>query len=144
MKDNIYTLKVSADDETFRIIEIKGSKTLYDLASFIIKSFDFDMDHAFGFYSNIKDVYSSDELYELFTDMDYCEPNDNAQSVKNTEIHSVFQLKKEMAFLFDYGDEWIFLIECKNISDPIAKTRYPRIIEKVGASPEQYLDYDEE
>jgi hypothetical protein len=144
MNNKIYTFKISADNKTFRIIEIKGSKTLYDLASFIIKSFDFDMDHAFGFYNNIKDIYRSDEIYELFADMDDCEPSDRAKSVKNTEIYSAFQLKKKMVFLFDYGDDWIFLIECKNISDPIAQTRYPRVSEKVGKSPEQYPNYDEE
>lgn len=47
MKNKIYTFKISADNKTFRIIEIKGEKSLYDLANFIVKSFDFDMDHAF-------------------------------------------------------------------------------------------------
>lgn len=144
MKNKIYTFKISVDKKTFRVIEIKGGKTLYDLADLILKSIDFEMDHAFGFYDNIKDLYRSDESYELFVDLDYCEPSDNAKSVKKTEVCSVFQLKKKMLFLFDYGDDWIFLIECKDISDPIEKIRYPRIIETVGDSPEQYPDYDEE
>jgi len=144
MKNKIYTFKVSADTKTFRIIEIKGGKTLYDLANFIIKSFDFDMDHAFGFYDYVKDTYSSNEIYELFADMEDCEPSAKAQGVKKTQIYSVFEPKKKMAFLFDYGDEWIFLVECTAISEPIEKTRYPRVIEKAGKSPEQYPDYDEE
>jgi hypothetical protein len=144
MKNKIYTLKISADNKTFRIIEIKGEKTLYDLASFIVKSFNFDMDHAFGFFNNIKDLYNSDEIYELFFDMEDCEPTEKAQGVKKTKIYSVFEPKKKMAFLFDYGDEWIFLIECKGVSDPMEKTRYPRVIEKAGKSPEQYPDYGEE
>lgn len=144
MKNKIYTFKISVDNKIFRIIEIKGEKNLYDLASCIVKSFDFDMDHAFGFYNNIKDLYSSDEIYELFVDMDDCEPNEKAQGVKKTKIYSVFEAKKKMVFLFDYGDEWIFLVECKGISEPLEKTKYPRVIEKVGKSPEQYPDYSEE
>ncbi len=144
MKNNIYTFKISADNKTFRNIEIKGEKSLYDLAEFIIKSFDFDMDHAFGFYNNIQDLYSSDEIYELFADMKHCEPSGKAQGVKKTKIHSVFEVKKKMGFLFDYGDAWIFLVECKGISEPVEKTKYPRIIERVGKSPEQYPDYGED
>lgn len=49
-----------------------------------------------------------------------------------------------MMFLFDYGDEWLFLLECMKISDSIEKIRYPRIIEKVGKEPKQYPDYDDE
>ena len=143
-KNKIYTFKISVDNKIFRIIEIKGEKSLYDLANFIVKSFDFDMDHAFGFYNNIQDLYSSDEIYELFADMDDCDPSENAQGVKKTKIYSVFEPKKKMAFLFDYGDDWIFLVECKSIAEPLEKTRYPRIVEKVGKSPEQYPDYDEE
>jgi hypothetical protein len=144
MKNKIYTFKISVDKKTFRIIEIKGEKSLYELASFILKSFDFDMDHAFGFYNNIKNLYSSDEIYELFADIDDANPSENAQGVRKAKIYSVFELKKKMALLFDYGDEWIFLVECKSIADPLEKTRYPRIVEKVGKSPEQYPDYDEE
>lgn len=143
MKNHIYTFKVSADRKTFRIIEIKGENTLDELANIIVESFDFDMDHAFGFYNNIDDLYSSDEVYELFADIDGCDPTvDNAQGVKKTKIYSVFEPEKKMLFLFDYGDDWIFLIECQSMTEPLEKTRYPRITKKVGKSPEQYPDYD--
>ncbi len=138
MNNKIYTLKISLDKTTFRIIEIRGYFSLYELAETILKSFKFDMDHAFGFYNNIKNIYKSDEIYELFFDIEECNVTEESKSVENTEIHAVFEIKKKMAFLFDYGDEWIFIVECKNISDPIAKTKYPRIIEKLGKAPKQY------
>jgi len=38
----------------YRTIAIPESYSLYDLAEKIIESYDFDFDHAFGFYDNIK------------------------------------------------------------------------------------------
>jgi hypothetical protein len=139
MNKKIYTLKTSLNKKIFRTLEIRGDSTLYKLANAIIKSFNFDMDHAFGFYDNIKKPYHSDETYELFVDMD--ESRKNEKGVKKTILSDVFTKNKKMAFVFDYGDEWIFLVECKDITDPIEKTRYPRVIEKVGQPPAQYPDY---
>ena len=144
MNNKIYTLKISIDKKTYRTIEIRGNKDLYDLAAIIVKSINFDFDHAFGFYNNIKNLFGSNEMYELFTDIPDCEPTEGAKGIYNVNISDVFTIDKKMAFLFDYGDNWIFLIECKNISEPIAKIKYPRTIEKVGKSPEQYPSYDDE
>ena len=38
----------------YRIVAIPGEFTLYELAESITDAFDFDFDHAFGFYDNIK------------------------------------------------------------------------------------------
>ncbi len=140
----IYTFKVSLDKDLYRMIEIKGNKTLFDLAVIILKSYNFNMDHMFGFYNNLKDPYSSDETYELIDDDDDLTMNENAEDLRKTLIEGVFGLKKKMLFLFDYGDEWRFLVECKKVTDPEPKAKYPRIIEKIGKAPEQYPDYDEE
>jgi hypothetical protein len=144
MKSNIITLKVSFDKKIYRLLEIRSNKSLHDLAELIIKSFDFDFDHAFGFYNNIKNHYKSDEIYELFSDLPNCDPHAHAKGVVDIEVGDVFEENKKMLFLFDYGDEWLFLVECKKYSAPTPKARYPRIIEKVGKSPEQYPDYDED
>jgi hypothetical protein len=145
MTQKVMTFKLSADDETHRTIEIHETATLFDLAEIILESLDFDCDHAFGFFSNPENLYESDEVYELFADLPGTDVEPNVGSVKKTKLVDVFQPKKKMAMLFDYGDEWIFLVECtKAGQDAEAKTAYPRITEKVGESPEQYPDYDEE
>ena len=141
--NKIYTLKITmlshpffgtVEKNTFRTLEIEGNTSLYDLANEIVTSFDFDFDHCFGFYSN-RNLYKSDEIYELFTDLPDCEPNENAEGVYKPTISKVFTLGKKMIFLFDYGDNWHFLITCKDISDPV---QYPRIIKQNGKTPEQY------
>ena len=143
MKNKVFTFKALLDKEIYRVIEIKGNKSLYDFAAIILKSFDFDMDHAFGFFNNLKNIYKSDEVYELFSDELRSEFKQDSKGVNGVIVADVFELKKKMAFLFDYGDEWIFLVECKKISEALPKTKYPRIIDKVGDAPEQYPDYDE-
>ncbi len=59
------------DGACIREIEITPEKTLENLAQGIIRAFDFDFDHAFGFYSSLEDYYNdAEERYELFVDMD--------------------------------------------------------------------------
>jgi hypothetical protein len=55
-----------AKEKPYRLIAIESSDTLYDLASAIVDSFDFDFDHAFGFYDNLKNPYNSRVQYEFF------------------------------------------------------------------------------
>jgi len=57
-----------AKEKPYRLIAIESSDTLYDLASAIVDSFDFDFDHAFGFYDNLKNPYNSKVQYEFFGD----------------------------------------------------------------------------
>ena len=107
-------------------------------------AFDFEFDHAFGYYSDLKDPYSrKGERYELFADME--DGDSDAGSVERTTVAEVFRVPgKKMLFLFDYGDDWRFLIEAKAPGEKAPKTRYPRLVTSVGKAPQQYPDYDEE
>lgn len=59
-----------AEGKPHRLIAIESDDTLYDLAEAIVGSFNFDFDHAFGFYDNLRDPYRSKVQYELFADED--------------------------------------------------------------------------
>jgi hypothetical protein len=134
--------RVSLDEDLYRDIEIPGSKTLYGLAEAIVEAYDFDFDHAFGFYSKIKGhIFDSPIKYELFADMG----ESDARSVKRTRISAAFpKVGTKMSFLFDYGDDWRFSVELigKGQSEPRAK--YPKIIASVGEAPEQYPTFEDE
>lgn len=143
MENQIYNLKVHFDQDVFRTIEIYGNYSLANLASEILEAFNFDEDHAYGFYSNIRNIYKSEEIYELFTDIENCEDTPEAKGVKGVLISEVFKVKKKMVFLFDYGEDWMFLVECKKISDVNRKIKYPRVAEKVGEAPEQYPQFED-
>lgn len=97
MKNSIFALKVSLDKKIYRVIEIQGSKSLYNLASAIVKAFDFNFDHAFGFYNNLKNHYDSDEIYELFIDMEGAEPG--KKGVKKIK-YAMFLNRRRKCFSF--------------------------------------------
>ena len=48
-----------AEAQLYRDIEIDSGKSLYDLAEGIVGAFDFDLDHAFGFYSKLTKYFST-------------------------------------------------------------------------------------
>ena len=82
MKTYIFKTYFFRDKNVIREIEILESSNLYKLAEAIIKSYDFDFDHAFGFFSTISERwYKSEKKYELFTDLEDIEPT-GAESKK--------------------------------------------------------------
>lgn len=104
----------------------------------ILDAFNFDSDHPFGFYDNIKNVYQSREKYELFNELDDMgDVEEDKKGVSEIPINTVFTVEKKMIFLFDYGDNWEFLVHCTTITDPEPRKEYPRIVKKVGRAPQQ-------
>ena len=80
----IHILRASLRPKLYRDIEIDSGKSLYDLAEGIVRAFDFDLDHAFGFYSKLTGHYfDSPSKYELFADLEGGESD--AKSVKRTK-----------------------------------------------------------
>ena len=127
-----------------RDIEIEASKSLYRLAEAIVSAFGFDFDHAFGFYSGLTEatMLKKRPSYELFADMG--EADAGVRSVKKTKIAEAFPaIGHSLLFLFDYGDEWLFLVNLKGTGKKVAKARYPRIVASQGEAPPQYPDPDE-
>lgn len=131
-----YTLTLFAPGGFSATIAISGTYSLYELAETLIKALDFDFDHAFGFYNNIINTDRSDEKYTLFADMD--EPEDEEPGVKATLVQEVFQPGKAFCFFFDYGDDWMFIVQCESVEDSPAKRKSRRILKRSGTPPMQY------
>jgi hypothetical protein len=129
----------------YRDIEIASSKSLYALAEAIVGSFDFDFDHAFGFYSGLTrtTMMRQQPRYELFADMGETDPG--VIGVKKTTISRAFPaVGHTMIFLFDYGDEWLFRVKMTGTDVKEANADYPRIVASRGKAPPQYPDPDDE
>jgi hypothetical protein len=142
-KGTIHIFRASLKTKLYREIEIDGSRSLRDLAEAIVGAFDFDFDHAFGFYSKLTGPYhQSPEQYELFADMEDTESD--AESVERTKVAAAFAtIGKTMLFVFDYGDEWRFQVKLLGLGEKAPKTRYPRLVATLGEAPPQY-EYDED
>jgi hypothetical protein len=141
---HIFRVTLREEPSVYREIEIDSGKSLAKLAEAIVRAFDFEFDHAFGFYPDTKGgaVMRGRPAYELFADMGEAA---GAQSVRKTRIGEAFrEVGQAMTFLFDYGDEWLFRVELTATGHKVAKARYPRVLTKAGPSPVQYPDPDED
>ena len=128
----------------FRSIQIPGSKSLFNLAKAIIAAFDFQFDHCFGFYDQLRDHRNCRKAFELFVDIGE-EGRPGAKGVKKIKISQAFdRVGEKLIMLFDYGDGWQFNVELKEIRKGDKGTAKPVIIESVGKAPVQYPPYADE
>lgn len=148
----IFNVKLRTNSPLYQIRRMKGdiwreiavlnNWSLYELAGAIVESFNFDFDHCFGFFSNISEYnyFDSEKRYELFADLkDQGIEQTGAKSVKKTKIKEVWQkVGDKIMFLFDYGDDWQFIVKLIGFSERENKQEYPRILKKVGRAPRQY------
>jgi hypothetical protein len=139
-----FVFRASLTPKIYRAFEIAGTSSLYALAQVIVRSFDFDFDHAFGFYGKLKgNIYDSPVRYELFVDLG--EGEDGARSVKRTRVNQAFpSVGTKLRFLFDYGDEWVFLVELVDRKPKEPKVKLPRLLTSAGKAPDQYPDPEDE
>ncbi len=106
-----HILRASLKPKLYRDVEIDSTASLAALAEAVVGAFEFDFDHAYGFYSKLTGRYhDSPEKYELFADME--DADSDAGSVQRTAVAKAFAKPgKKMLFLFDYGDDWRFTVE---------------------------------
>jgi len=148
----VYRFKVALryDKKIYREIDILKSQTLGDFHKAIFTAFDRYEEHLYSFFltrgrtESRRKIYDAPEytLPEVFDDSVF---RRNKRSATKTKIAQLDLSEKEkMYYLFDYGDEWWHEITLLSIYKTDNTSGYPKIVKKVGGSPEQYPDYDEE
>jgi hypothetical protein len=133
---------VAKNPEISRVIEIKGSHTLQDLHRIIFKAFDREEEHLYEFQiggTGPQDPHAS--RYSLQTP--YSEPSDMDGDVAITRlIDAGLAAGDAFGYWFDFGDDWWHQISVLEIKEKYPKGKYPKISQRVGASPPQYADFD--
>lgn len=150
-KSDVYVFEVQMihypeEADVRRTIAIAGTRSLYNLASLIIDSFGMMLDHCFAFYSDVNAHPSAEhaEIYELFVDIGQEPTASHAQGVKKVKISAAFpQVGKTMLFMFDYGDDWRFGVELKEVRQKFAGEKLPALISKIGNAPPQYPSFED-
>jgi len=144
MRTCVFKINLFHDSKISREIEILENASLYKLAEAVIDAYCFDFDHCFGFFSKIAEnqYFDLGKKYELFTDLieegENIEPT-GAGSVKKTKTKEVWQnIGDKMLFLFDYGDNWQFVIALIQFGDKKPNQKYPHILKRIGKAPRQY------
>jgi Domain of unknown function (DUF6398)/Plasmid pRiA4b ORF-3-like protein len=122
-----------------RTIEIKGSNTLEDLHKIIFKAFDRKEEHMYEFQVGGRGPQDPNAkrygLKQAFSEAPTGE-------VSSTPIASLgLSIDDAFGYWFDFGDDWWHQINVTNITDS-TQGKYPKITERVGASPPQYADFD--
>ncbi len=128
-----------------RKIQISENKSLYSFAKTITQAFGFSFDHCFGFYDNLKNDHESKNAYELFVDIGEEATVPMANGVKNIKVSKAFKNPGEkMLFVFDYGDDWHFIVELKEKKVVKERNIKPAILESIGGAPKQYPPCEDE
>lgn len=120
---------MQANPKISRTVQIRGDQTFDELADAINGAFDLDDDHLYTFYfpqkSGRRDGVELEELDAPISSLD---------------LHVGSLLR----YHFDFGDDWKYNIKVKAVGDPEAKVKYPKVTEKVGESPPQYGDDEDD
>lgn len=132
---------VQKNPQVSRVIEICGDQTFEDLHDAIFEAFDREEEHLYEFQVGGKGPQDP-KAKRYVCD---AEGDDAAGIASQTRLDAV-GLKPQTAFgyWFDYGDDWWHQINVVAISEEVPKGKYPKITKRVGASPPQYPDWDED
>lgn len=150
-----YQFKVALDGakRIYRNIEILANQTLADFHEAIFSAFDRYDEHLYSFYLTRKATpsrrsrYNYPEYSIIFETDDYglfFNEKEKYDAAK-TKIESLkLKEKDKVYYLFDYGDCWWHEITLLSIVETDLSMGYPKVVKKVGESPEQYPDYEDE
>ena len=146
MTHHTYSLTYgSGKNKAVAKVRVLETASLFELADILLTAIGFDLDHAFGFYSSLKSPYDRNMKREFTFFADQGESRmDSDTGVKNTEVNTVFDEGDKMLFHFDYGEDWMFIVQCESIEKTTSHKRKPEILEVKGEFPEQYPDYEED
>ena len=129
-----------------RTIQIRGDQTLEDLHCAIFDAFDREDNHMYEFQIGGKrPMDPKAKRYVLPMAMEGPFDDEAAADTVDATIGSL-GLKKGNAFgyWFDFGDDWWHQVAVLAIEDKVGRGKYPKVTKRVGESPSQYVDWDEE
>lgn len=130
-----------------RTIQIRSDQTLENLHDAIFDAFDRDDEHMYEYQIGGKRPMDPEaQRYVLPMAME--EPLDDEQPAGNVERTTIGSLglkpKQRFVYWFDFGDNWWHQITVRAIHDDVPTGPYPKVTQKTGESPPQYMDWDEE
>jgi hypothetical protein len=131
-----------------RTIQIRGDQTLECLHYAIFDAFDREDEHMYEFRVGGKGPMDPKaKKYMLSGAFENPLPGtpQAAGDVMRTTIGSL-GLKKDDSFgyWFDFGDDWWHQVYVTDIEERAGRGKYPKVTRRVGKSPPQYIDWDEE
>lgn len=142
---DVYIFKVTllgTKGKISRTIEILEINTLNELSSIIVNAYEFDDDHLHAFFLS-GDIWDDSTGYYDPLYQDQYNPRDKIRDDDVQLKHLDLEIGQSFAYLFDFGDEWVFDVNLIDKKKGIGEVSYPRITEKIGEAPRQYIHYPE-
>jgi len=112
-------------------VEVRDDQTLVDLHDGIQEAFGWLDDHLYSFWLDNR-FWGNDE-------MEYTSPVDADEGGQSAEVGLAelgLEPGAEIAYVFDFGDEWRVRLEFKRAA-PADEGEYPRVTDRVGEAPTQ-------
>ena len=130
-----------------RTIQIRGDQTLEDLHYAIFVAFDREEEHMYEFQVGGKgpmDKKARRYVLGLYGH-DAGPEGKAAGNVEETPVGSLgLKVGEAFGYWFDFGDDWWHQINVVAIEEKAGRGKYPKVVKRVGKSPPQYVDWDEE
>lgn len=132
-----------------RTIQIRSDQTLEDLHNAIFEAYDRFDAHMYEFQlggegpmdPKARRYVLPETLHDDFGDPD----QKPVASVDQTTLGSLgLKVEDTFAYWFDFGDDWWHSISLKAIHDHVPPGSYPKVTQRTGESPPQYVDWEEE
>ena len=153
----VYTLDVSLlsgpiprefvrkNRKVVRTIQIRGDQTLEQLHDCIFAAFDRYDPHLYEFQMGKGPMDPDGPRYVLpeAAGDDFGPPV--AGTVDATTLDQMgLEVGRQFGYWFDFGDDWQHQIGVAAIEDGPGEGDYPRVVKRVGESPTQYPDLEDE
>ncbi len=130
-----------------RTIKILMGQTLEDLHYAIFNAFDREDEHLYEFQIGGKgpmDRKARRYVHSALMDDSESEGRP-AGDVEHTTIGSLgLRVDDVFGYWFDFGDDWWHQINVIAIEEAAVRGKFPKVVKRVGKSPPQYVDWDEE
>ena len=131
-----------------RTIQIRGDQTLEELHCAIFDAFDREDEHMYEFQVGGKgpmDPKARRYVLSGAFEMPVPGTRNAAGDVTRTTVGSLgLKADDVFGYWFDFGDDWWHQIDVVSIEEKAGRGQYPKVSKRVGQSPPQYIDWDEE
>lgn len=132
----------------YRTIQIRGDQTLEDLHHVIFDAFDREEEHMYEFQlggEGPRDPQAKRYVLPMVFEDAFLQSDTPAGDVTCTTIGALgLEVDQAFGYWFDFGDDWWHQINVVVIDENAPKGKYPKITNRVGESPPQYVDWDED
>lgn len=130
-----------------RTIEVRGGHTLADLHNAIFDAFDRDDEHLYEFQIGGRgpmDPKARRYGPALAMDDPFGEGERGGDAARTTLDSLGLAAGDVFGYWFDFGDDWWHQIAVLTIAENAPRGKLPKVTRRVGESPPQYVDWDEE